>query len=221
MELERFVADHGQREGGGDFQLENPKLLEVKVDGAVWAKAGSMVAYRGELSFKRSSGGVAKWLKKSLSGEGTQTMRVEGRGVLYLADKAKQVHVVELEAGRSLSINGNDILAFQESVDWDVKMMKRAASLMGGGLFNIHLTGPGLVAFTTHGRPIALETPVVTDPQATVAWSADVEPDFRSDVNLGTLVGRSSGETFQMDFKSPGGFVIVQPFEEGGAEPGT
>jgi uncharacterized protein (AIM24 family) len=72
----------------------------------------------------------------------------------------------------------------------------------------------GFLAFTTHGKPLVLETPAVTDPQATVAWSAHLQPTIRTDVNLGTFFGKSSGETFQMDFTEPNGFVIIQPYEE-------
>lgn len=221
MTLRDFVTDHAQTPGGGAFQLENRKTLEIKVDGAVWAKAGSMVAYRGGLSFKRTSGGAAKWLKKALTGEGSRTMRVEGRGLLYLADQGKEIHVLALGAGEALSVNGNDVLAFEESVTWDITMMKRAAGMLGGGLFNMRLEGPGLIAFGTHGKPLVLQTPAVTDPQATVAWSAALSPDLKTDLTLGAFIGRTAGETFQMDFSQPGGFVVVQPYEAGGAGPTT
>ncbi|MEA3342147.1 MAG: AIM24 family protein [Chloroflexota bacterium] len=125
--------------------------------------------------------------------------------------------MIELEAQDALSVNGNDILAFQSSVEWDIKLIKKAAGMMAGGLFNVQLRGPGMIAFTTHGRPLVLETPAVTDPQATVAWSANLKPDFKTNINLGTLLGRSAGETFQMDFRQPNGFVVVQPYEESGA----
>ena len=215
MKLEQFLAENRQQEGGGAFQLENSKLLEVKVDGTVWAKAGSMVAYRGNLKFKRKSGGLGKWLKKSLTGEGARTMEVSGKGLLYLADQKKEIHVIELEAQDALSVNGNDILVFQSSVEWDIKLMKKAAGLIAGGLFNMQLRGPGLVAFTTHGPPLVLETPAITDPQATVAWSANLQPGFKTNISLGTLLGRSAGETFQMNFEQPNGFDVVQPYEEG------
>lgn len=219
MKLNQFLEENKQQEGGGAFQLESSKMLEVKVEGSVWAKAGSMVAYRGSLTFQQKSGGLGKWLQKAMTGEGGHTMQVTGQGLLYLADQGKEIHILELGAGEALSVNGNDVLAYQSTVASDIKMMKKAAGMVSGGLFNIHLQGPGLIAFTTHGKPLVLETPVVTDPQATVAWSAHVEPDFKTDINLGTLLGRSSGETFQMDFRQPGGFVVVQPFEEGGAVP--
>ncbi len=215
MRLSDFLAEHRQKQGGGVFQLENPKLLEVKVDGMVWAKVGSMVAYRGDLKFSQKHGGLGKWLQKAMTGEGAHTMQVTGRGVVYLADEAKEIHVLELGAGETLSVNGNDVLAFQETVEWDIQLMRKAAGLVAGGLFNVHLRGPGLIAFSTHGKPIVLETPVTTDPQATVAWSGNVHPDLKTDINIGTIFGKSSGETFQMDFRQPGGFVVVQPYEEG------
>jgi uncharacterized protein (AIM24 family) len=219
MKLAEFIDSNQQKEGGGAFQLESSKLLEVKVDGSVWAKAGAMVAYAGSLKFAQKHGGMGKWLKKAVTGEGSLTMEVTGNGVLYLADQGKEVHVLELEAGDAISVNGNDVLAFQSSVQWDIKMMRKAAGMAAGGLFNMQLQGPGLIAFTTHGKPLVLGTPVVTDPQATVAWSTSAEPDFRTDISVGTLFGKSSGETFQLDFKKPGGFVVVQPYEEGGAAP--
>jgi uncharacterized protein (AIM24 family) len=54
---------------------------------------------------------------------------------------------------------------------------------------------------------------VLTDPNATVAWSSNLQPEMRSDVNLKSIFGRGGGETFQMLFQGEG-FVVVQPFEE-------
>jgi uncharacterized protein (AIM24 family) len=52
------------------------------------------------------------------------------------------------------------------------------------------------------------------DPQATVAWSGNLRLDIHTDISLGTLVGRTSGESVQMRFKGEG-WVMVQPYEEG------
>jgi uncharacterized protein (AIM24 family) len=54
----------------------------------------------------------------------------------------------------------------------------------------------------------------MTDPQATVAWSGELKPELKTNVDFKTLIGKDSGETFQMKFRGEG-FVIVQPFEEG------
>jgi len=54
---------------------------------------------------------------------------------------------------------------------------------------------------------------VVTDPNATVAWSGNLAPEIRTDISLRSLIGRGGGEAFQMSFQGDG-FVVVQPYEE-------
>lgn len=200
------------------FELENDYLLDVNLNGKVWAKLGAMVAYTGEIKFKKQSsleGGLNKFLMKKVSGETSRLMSAKGQGHVYLADKGKKITILNLE-GKKLYVNGNDILAFEEHIDWDIKMMSGAGA-MSGGLFNIRLQGHGMIAITTHYTPITLavtpDRPIYTDPNATVAWSDGLSIDYKTDINLGTLLGRGSGETFQMSFKGQG-FVIIQPFEE-------
>lgn len=215
MQLEKFVDTHGPDEGGDTFQLENSKLLDVAVDGTVMAKAGSMVAYDGDISFERkSAGGLTGMLKKKVTSEGSVMMEASGQGHLYLADQGKEVQILDLDEGEEISVNGNDILAFEQSVGWDIKMLSSIAGTSTGGLFNVFLEGPGHVAITTHGKPLVLPTPVNTDPNATVAWSSNVTPSSKRDLNLKSLIGKSSGESYQLQFSEPDGFVVVQPYEE-------
>jgi uncharacterized protein (AIM24 family) len=63
-------------------------------------------------------------------------------------------------------------------------------------------------------EPLVVPTPVRTDPNATVAWSANVSPTAKHDMNSKNFLGRSSGETFQLEFAGHDGFVILQPYEE-------
>ena len=72
-----------------------------------------------------------------------------------MADTGKKVTILELD-GQSIYVNGNDVLAFEETVHWDIKMMKRIAGFMSGGLFNVLLEGKGMVAITTHYDPRTL-----------------------------------------------------------------
>jgi len=96
-------------------------------------------------------------------------------------------------------------------------MMRRIAGMASGGLFNIRVEGPGLVAITTHYVPITLRVvpgqPVFTDPNATVAWSGTLEPAIHTDISFKTLIGRGSGETIQLRFEGTG-WVVLQPYEE-------
>ncbi|MDN7243079.1 AIM24 family protein [Planococcus sp. N028] len=218
--IEEFIKKTQQDEQENDyFELETPRILEVNLTDLVWAKAGSMISYTGQIKFERErmlEHGVGQMFKKALTGEGTPLMKATGRGRLYLADQGKKITIFNLN-NESITVNGNDLLAFEPSVEWDIKLMRKVAGVMAGGLFNVTLQGRGRVAITSHYEPLTLLVrpgeSVITDPNATVAWSGNLTPEFRTDVSFRTLVGRGSGESIQMEFKGEG-FVIVQPVEE-------
>ena len=218
--LAEFVAQTRQSERrAGLFELESNRMLEINLNGQVWTKMGSMVAYRGNIRFQREGmldHGIGNLLKKAMSGEGMSLTKAEGTGTLYLADSGKRVTVLRLE-GDALFVNGNDVLAFEPTVRHQITMMRRITAVLAGGLFNVRLEGQGLIAITTHGLPTTLlvtpDNPVCTDPNATVAWSASLQPEFKTDVSLKTFLGRGSGESVQMLFRGQG-FVVIQPYEE-------
>ncbi|MCM3760828.1 AIM24 family protein [Alkalihalobacillus oceani] len=218
--IREFIEKTKQNDEARDyFELETERILEVNLAGDVWAKAGSMISYNGKIKFEREGileHGVGKMFKKAFSGEGTALMKASGRGVLYLADQGKKVTVLDLN-GESITVNGNDLLAFEPSVRWDIHLMRKMAGVVSGGLFNVTLEGQGKVAITSHYEPLTLLVepgkPVMTDPNATVAWSGHLKPEFRTDISYRTFLGRGSGESIQMEF-SGDGFVIVQPYEE-------
>ena len=218
--LDEFINKTGQKDHGeGFFELESPRLLEVNLNGRVWTKMGSMVAYNGQIKFTREGmleHGVGKMLKRAFSGEGTSLTKAEGNGKLYLADSGKKVSIINLQ-NETIFVNGNDVLAFQDTIQWDIKMMRKIAGMMAGGLFNVKLSGSGMIAITTHYEPLTLRVganhPVVTDPNATVAWSGNLMPEFKTDISFKTFLGRGSGESIQMLFKGDG-FVVIQPMEE-------
>jgi len=218
--LEDFVEKTEQQDKGeGLFELETPRMLEVNLADKVWAKSGSMVSYMGNIKFTREGileHGLGKMFKKALTGEGASLMKAEGEGKLYLADQGKKITILHLN-GESIFVNGNDLLAFEPTVDWDIKLMRKVAGMLSGGLFNIHLSGRGMIAITSHYEPLTLKVtpskPVFTDPNATVAWSGNLQPEFVTDVSLKTFFGRGSGESIQMKFSGEG-FVVIQPFEE-------
>jgi uncharacterized protein (AIM24 family) len=218
--IEEFVTETQQKDHGqGLFELETERILELNLNGELWTKMGSMISYRGNVKFTREGileQGIGNLLKKAVSGEGTKLTKVEGQGKVYLADSGKKITILDL-AGDSLFVNGNDLLAFEPGISYEIKMMKKMSAMLAGGLFNIRLEGSGMVAFTTHYDPITLlvtpDNPVITDPNATVAWSGSLQPEIKTDMSLKTFFGRGSGESIQTKF-SGNGFVVIQPFEE-------
>ena len=225
--IDEFIRQTKQDERGNEFfELETPRILEVNLKDLVWAKTGAMISYAGQIKFERErmlEHGLGKMFKKAFTGEGTSLMKATGNGRLYLADQGKKITIFDLN-NESITVNGNDLLAFEPSIEWDINLMRKMAGVMSGGLFNVNLRGKGKVAITSHYEPLTLLVkpgePVITDPNATVAWSGNLVPEFRTDISFRTLLGRGSGESFQMEFSGEG-FVIVQPFEEGLPAPQT
>lgn len=209
------------------FSLQNKKLLKILMGyGPVWAKTGSMVAYQGDVRFEnKGSGGLGKMLKSAVTGEGVDMMQCSGQGELFIADNASEVQIMYLEDD-AISVNGNNVLAFSSSIDWDIHRVQARGAAMTGGLYNVSLRGTGYLAIATEGEPVALDVasaPTFGDAQAVVLWTAGVTMDLRVDTGgIKSMLRGGSGESFQMAFGGQG-YVLVQPSEsviQGGTQAG-
>jgi uncharacterized protein (AIM24 family) len=192
---------------------QNSKLLRVRLGEPFMARQGSMVAYQGNVDFSFEGGGASRFIKKALTGEGLPLMRCQGQGDVFLAERAYDVHLLNLN-NAGLSISGKNVLAFSSSLDWNIERVK-GGSMVAGGLFNTTLRGTGWVALTTDGPPVVLnaaEAPTFADTNAVVAWSANLQTQLKTSFKAGALIGRGSGEALQVSFYGQG-FVIVQPSE--------
>lgn len=212
-----LFQDFQEAKTSDQFSLQNKKLLKVQMGhGPVMAQVGSMVAYQGDVRFEnKGSGGVGKFLKQAASGEGVRMMTCTGTGELFLADAASEVQVMYLD-NDMISVNGNSILAFSGSIDWDIHRIQARGGMMAGGLYNVRLQGTGYVAVTTDGEPVALDVgsaPTFGDAQAVVLWTSGVSMDIRIDTGgLKSMLRGGTGEMVQMAFGGQG-HVLVQPSE--------
>src|SRR5689334_12683349 len=214
--MQTTLANFREIESQNAFSLQNSKLLKVELNQVtIQAKLGSMVAYQGDVRFEHAgSGGMGRMLKKALSGEGTQLMKVTGTGEVFLADQAQDIHLIYLE-NDFITVNGSNLLAFDAGIDWDIKRVEGAASMMGGGLYNLSLQGTGWVAIISDGPPVLLNVasaPTFADAQAAITWSSGVTTGIRTDFKMKNIIGRGSGESVQMAFSGQG-WVLVQPSE--------
>jgi uncharacterized protein (AIM24 family) len=214
--LQSTLAEFQETQSEQAFALQNSKLLKVSLDQVtIQAKAGSMVAYQGQVSFEHAgSGGMSRMLKKAVSGEGTTLMKMTGSGEVFLADTAQEIHLLYLE-NDAITVNGTNLLAFDAGIDWDIKRVEGASGMMGGGLFNTALQGTGWVAIVSDGPPVLLNTgdaPTFADPQAAITWASSLQTGIKTDIKMKNLIGRGSGESVQMSFAGSG-WVLVQPSE--------
>jgi uncharacterized protein (AIM24 family) len=214
--MDEPLEQYREVETGEPFTLQNPRLLKIELsETSVMARNGAMVAYQGDVRFEHKGGGLGRLLKKAATGESLRLMQATGSGELFLANQAMLVHVLRL-SNDTLTVNGSNILAFEAGIEWDITRVKGGtAGMLAGGLFNVGLSGTGLVALVSDGEPLRLdvaEAPTFADPQAAIAWSGGVTTNLKSDVQAKSLIGMGSGESFQLGFSGQG-WVLVQPSE--------
>ena len=214
--MQSTLAEFQETQSQQPFALQNSKLLKVSLNQVtIQARAGSMVAYQGDVAFEHAgSGGLSRMMKKAVSGEGTTLMKMSGTGEVFLAHTAQDIHLLYLE-NDAITVNGQNLLAFDAGIDWDIKRVEGVSGVVGGGLFNMALTGTGWVAIVSDGLPVLLNTgeaATYADPQAAITWASSVQTGIKTDIKLKNFIGRSSGESVQMSF-SGNGWVLVQPSE--------
>jgi len=221
--MDRPFAEFAETTSNDAFALQNQRLLKISLGaGPVQAKLGSMVAYQGEVSFEHAgAGGMGRFVKRAMTGEGERLMRVSGSGEVFLADQAQHVHLLRLEDDL-ITCNGANVLAFEADIDWDIVRVQGASGVLAGGLFNMKLQGSGWVAILSDGPPVLLDVgaaPTFADAQAAITWSSGVTTSVRTEFRMKNLIGRGSGETIQLAFQGQG-WVLVQP-SEGRVVPAT
>jgi uncharacterized protein (AIM24 family) len=214
--LQTTLAQFNETQSQDAFTLQNSKLLKVHLDQVtIQSKVGAMVAYQGEVDFEHAgSGGMSRFIKKAVTGEGQTLMKVNGQGEVFLADRAQDIHLIYLENDK-ITVNGPNVLAFDAGIDWDVERVQGVSGMSGGGLFNTALQGTGWVAILSDGPPVLLNVasaPTFADPQAAITWSSGVTTSVRANVKLKDFIGKGSGEQFQIAFGGQG-WVLVQPSE--------
>ncbi|MFF9346085.1 AIM24 family protein [Streptomyces sp. NPDC014734] len=202
-------------------RMENHGSAMLKVAMAtgqdLFARVGSMVAYEGFIQYEPNPSAVRQIARDWITGEGAPLMKCSGDGLLYLADYGANVVVVHLD-NEALSVNGTNVLAFDAQLQWGVERVKGLAKFAGQGLWNVSISGTGWVALTSRGVPVVVncgsgEDETYVDPDALVAWSTNLKVKGKRSFKAASLIGRGSGEAFQMAFSGQG-IVVVQPSED-------
>ncbi|MFD3452673.1 AIM24 family protein [Streptomyces sp. NPDC058691] len=203
--------------------LQNAKSIKYAVNGECFARQGAMIAFRGNLQFEVKGQGVGKFLKRALTGEGLPLMTVRGQGEAWFAHEAANCFVIDIDPGDSLTINGRNVLVFDATLAYEIKVVK-GAGMVGGGLFNSVFTGHGRLGVMCEGNPIVIpvtpQAPVYVDTDAVVGWSAQLQTSLHRSQSFGSMLRGGSGEAVQLMLQGEG-FVIVRPSESQPHQPGA
>lgn len=216
MKSDLFATEHlAQQATAPGMSLQNAKSVRYVVNGEMHARQGAMIAFRGNLQFERKGQGVGGMLKRAITGEGLPLMAVRGQGEAWFAHEAANCFIVEIEQGDALTINGRNVLCFDPTLSYEIRMVK-GAGMTGGGLFNSLFTGYGNLAVICEGNPIVIpvspQQPVYVDTDAVVGWSAQLDTSLHRSQSFGSMIRGGSGEAVQLMLQGEG-FVIVRPSE--------
>ena len=125
---------------------------------------------------------------------------------------AQNVFLLQLE-GDAITVNTSSLLAFDAHLGYDIRMLGNTGFLAGGcstSWFRDKAWWP-----SSDGPPMLLDCsqqPTFVDPQAAICRSANLQPQIKSNFKMGSLIGRGSGESFQLACHGPGS-AVVQPSE--------
>ncbi|NDZ82458.1 MULTISPECIES: AIM24 family protein [unclassified Streptomyces] len=201
------------------FRLQGSKMLAVDMTGdAVKAKNGSMVAYDGQMTFKKMSGGgegLRGMVTRRLTGEQMSVMEVRGKGTCYFADRATEINLVALH-GEKLHVEASNLLCTDAGLRTGTTFTGLRGASQGNGLFTTTVEGTGQAAVMSDGPAIVLRVspqyPLLVDPGAYIAHTGSLQQHFQTGVSFRTFMGEGSGESFQIRFEGEG-LVYVQPSE--------
>ncbi|MDQ8703652.1 AIM24 family protein [Streptomyces sp. LHD-70] len=223
MKSELFASQNmAQPATAPGMSQQNSKSIKYVVNGEMYARQGSMIAFRGNLQFERKGQGVGGMLKRAVTGEGLALMAVRGQGEAWFAQEAANCFIVDFDPGDSLTINGRNVLCFDATLSYDIQTVK-GAGMAGGGLFNSVFTGQGKLAVICEGDPIVIpvsqQAPVYVDTDAVVGWSSHLHTSLNRSQSIGSMIRGGSGEAVQLMLQGDG-FVIVRPSEAVPHKPG-
>ncbi|MCH6162692.1 AIM24 family protein [Streptomyces marispadix] len=212
------------------FREITAKMVEAQVQPGqrLFSQRGAMIAYKGDVRFtpnmQGGQGGLMSMIGRRVANEATPLMTVEGQGTVMFGHGGHHVEVIELD-GDTLCVEADRLLAFDGTLEQGTLFLGSDGGVMGmvrgqvtgQGLFTTTLKGKGAVAVMAHGGiirlPVTPDRPVHVDPQAYVAHHGDVRNKLSTALGWRDMVGRGSGEAFQLEL-SGNGAVFVQASEE-------
>lgn len=225
-----------------EFETINELTLKVTCTGndVLFTKAGAFIAGEnsGVKNYKfdkvlfgpQNNFGQAflGQLTRRLTGENLPLMKVNfnGDSVTYYSNYGQHIVIYHLENGETISVESENILAFTQDCDYNVRFLG-VGVLSQKGMATSTLTAKGndaYVAVLSDGNPIVMSNivskdTISVDPDAVICWigNGNCDPQVTADVSWKTFVGQASGESYQFEWHGNSAVtVVLQPSERRG-----
>lgn len=224
------------------FETVNELTLKVTCTGSdmIFAKAGAFIAGENmgpkNYTFDKvllgpqnnfAQAALGSFMRR-MTGENIPLMKVimNGDSVTYYANNSQHVVVYQLQMGEIMSVESENLLAFTQDCDYDVRFIG-VGVMSQKGLATTTLKGKGpnaYVAILCDGNPVVLsniknQSTISVDPDAVICWMSTNgygDPRIATDVSWKTFLGQSSGESYSFEWYGQPVTVITQPSERRG-----
>lgn len=188
--------------GSERFTLIDPHLLEIILSDKLVCRTGTIASYTGHLQF-------SQW--QSDYGQRVPLVQVEGAGIVFLADRRKEIFILSLN-NESLFVDPNHLLGVQSALSIEPFLIQQQGTHRD--FVMVRVTGHGTVALTYHTKPLTLHVqeglPVNIPADALIAWSGKLMPEVIQDSVLRRVLMTTEAETLFCRFTGTGDVVVEQ-----------
>jgi tetratricopeptide (TPR) repeat protein len=186
--------------GADRFLLIDPHLLEIIVSGRIFCRRGTISSFSGSLQF-----GPWPNLQEEI------LVEVSGAGILFLADRRKEIFLISLN-NESVLVESNHLLVAQSVLKIETRVFEDEIGSRSFSMFEI--SGRGTVALTCQTKPLTLNVhesmPVNIPADALIALSGHVNSEIMRDEELRKILMSAEDGTTFLRLTGSGDVVVEQ-----------
>ena len=188
--------------GTDRFLLIDPHLLEIIISEKLICRMGTISSYTGNLQF-------SPW--QSAYGETIPLIQTSGSGILFLADRRKEIFIISLN-NETIYAEANHLLVAQSTLNVEVQLFQEKPPARD--VFVLKISGRGTLALNCQTKPLTLKVhdnlPVNIPSDALMAWSGNLNADLIQDTELRRVMMTPDEQTSFLRFTGSGDVVVEQ-----------
>jgi uncharacterized protein (AIM24 family) len=183
--------------GADRFLLIDPHLLEIIISDRMVVRKGTISSFTGRISFM------------PYANEDVPLIEVAGSGILFLADRRKDIFVISLN-NESIYVESNHLLVAQSVLKVEPYSLQH-----GDDVFStVKVSGRGTIAITCQTKPLTLNVyesmPANIPAEALIAWSGNLTTEVVSDAALYSVMMQPDDSGALLRFSGAGDVVVEQ-----------
>lgn len=183
--------------GADRFLLIDPHLLEIIISDRVVVRKGTISSFTGRMAFT------------PYANEGVPLIEVGGSGILFLADRRKEIFIISLN-NESIFVESNHLLVAQSALRVEPYSLQH-----GDDVFStVKISGRGTIAITCQTKPLTLNVhenmPANIPADGLIAWSGSLTAEVVSDASIYSVMMQPDDAGALLRFGGSGDVVVEQ-----------